>query len=255
MNALKLGTEGLESAEISRVRILLRLLAGNPHFKWVYATEGPFDAILCSNAWPVARCAITIDLLPEGSIGGSDCLVRPIEADALEALLFKLQGQLQPTVFAELSPIEFDIFAAPHKTRATSQATVAEAPRPPQATPKVFEVLKPQDVASAGDSEQYRLNRWPPQAVLRDSKDRLRLANLISRKSLSVEQLVQSSGIATAEVQAFLTVLQSFGIVNVELIAPSASVPRMSTDTCVAPRQKQKQKRSFLSALRRKLGI
>lgn len=227
MSLLKLGIEGLESAEVSCVKILLRLLTGNPQFAWVYATEGPFDALLCGDRETHTRCAVVIDVLPAGCAADTGALSRPIEADKLETLLLTLQNQLQPTVFGELLPEADGIFGSFETTHAA----------PLEATP----------------TPEYKLNRWPPQAVLRDSRDRIRLANLISRKSLTVEQMVQGSGISRAEVQAFVTVLQSFGIVSVALAATGSSVPRLSTATCAAPRQKQK--RSFLSAIRRKLGI
>lgn len=257
MSALKLGIEGLESAEVSRVRILLRLLKGNAQFAWEYAVEGPFDALLCANAVAKARCAVVIDVLPQGLAASAGALSRPIEADQLEALLLGLQNQLQPTVFGELMPEPFDVFGSFAETHAAPMAPVVERTPPNLQSPITAAALSSSTIhgalAGTPTTEEYKLKRWPPQAVLRDSKDRIRLANLISRKPFSIEQLSQSSGIAVAEVQAFITVLQSFGIVNVALATPSVSVPRLSTATCAAPRQKQK--RSFLSAIRRKLGI
>ncbi|MDZ7891565.1 MAG: hypothetical protein U5L73_07375 [Rhodoferax sp.] len=253
MTPLTLGIEGLESAELSRVRILLRLLKGNPHFHWTYAAEGPFDALLCANPEALARSAVVIDVLPTGSARSAGTLVRPIEAANLEALLMQLQNQLQPTVFGGLEPELGDIFASFAETHAGALDRVP--PLTPALLPAPQAGLNEAaaEPESSFGNEEYRLKRWPPQAVLRDSKDRIRLANLISRKSFSIEQLVQSSGISQGEVQAFITVLQSFGIVNVAQATVSASVPRLSTATCAAPRQKQK--RSFLSAIRRKLGI
>lgn len=258
MSVLKLGIEGLESADVSRVRILLRLLTGNPQFAWVYAAEGPFDALLAGDGETQTRCAVVIDVLPAGSTAYAGAICRPIEADALEALLLTLQNQLQPTVFGELLPGSDDIFGS---FEATHAAPLAPTPAPVQmlVTPAVTSTVVASstrltaDLMAASGTEEYKLKRWPPQAVLRDSRDRIRLANLISRKSLTVEQMVQGSGISRAEVQAFVTVLQSFGIVSVALAATGSSVPRLSTATCAAPRQKQK--RSFLSAIRRKLGI
>lgn len=257
MTALKLGMEGLESAEVSRVRILLRLLKGNVQFAWEYAAEGPFDALLCANAVAQSRCAVVIDVLPQGSAAAAGALSRPIEAEQLEALLLGLQNQLQPTVFGELMPEPDNVSLSFAETYAAPLAPVAERalvqPQEPLTPSAALPRFISADLTPLTGTEEYKLKRWPPQAVLRDSKDRIRIANLISRKHFSVDQLAQSSGIAVAEVQAFITVLQSFGIVNVALARPIASVQRLSTATCAAPRQKQK--RSFLSALRRKLGI
>jgi hypothetical protein len=251
MLSLKLGIEGLESAEVSRVRILLRLLKGNPEFAWDYATEGPFDALLSAIPQSAQRAAVVIDLLPEGTRTYPGALVRPVAADALETVLMALQSQLQPTVFGDLAPAE--LASNPVETRLAE----AVVPQPRPAPPVVLRsAALPQTtveaVANLGN-EEYKLKRWPPQAVLRDNKDRIRLANLISRKPFTAAQMAQLSGLALADVQAFITVLQSFGIVSVALAAPVASAQRLGTDTCVAPRKNSK--RGFLSALRRKLGI
>lgn len=100
MTALKLGIEGLNIADISRIKILLRLLTGTHNFLWVFASEGPYDAVLTDQEHPTAIAnAVRIEVLPEGSMGGPSVLVKPIDATQLEEVLQALQNQLQPTVF------------------------------------------------------------------------------------------------------------------------------------------------------------
>ena len=239
MTSLKLGIVGLESAEISRVRILLRLLAGSPNFHWSYAAVGPFDAVLIAQSIATPVDAVRIDVLPAGAAAVGGSLLLPIDANALEEVLYILQRQLQPTEFGELfeSPLSVSTSIEEH-----SLVIARVAP------------TSAQNHFSIDDSAKYKLKRWPPQAVLRDRKDRVRIANLISRNSFSVEQIVQSSGISKAEVRSFITVLQSFGILNVNETTVEQSTLRLSTHTSAAPRQGM-AKRSLLSAIRRTLGI
>lgn len=239
MTALKLGIIGLEPTEISRVRILLRLLTGSPNFHWSYAAVGPFDAVLIAQGIAAPADAVRIDVLPAGAAAISGSLLPPIDANALEDVLYILQRQLQPTEFGELfeSPLSISTAMEEH-----SLITVPVAQ------------TSAQNQFSIDDNAEYKLKRWPPQAVLRDSKDRVRIANLISRNSFSVEQIVQSSGISKTEVQSFITVLQSFGILNVTETALEQLTLRRSTHTSAVPRQGV-AKRSLLSTIRRTLGI
>ncbi|MDH0774334.1 hypothetical protein N5C96_13095 [Delftia tsuruhatensis] len=94
MTSLKLGIVGLESAEISRVRILLRLLAGSPNFHWSYAAVGPFDAVLIAQSIATPADAVRIDVLPAGAAAVGGSLLLPIDANALEEVLYILQGVL-----------------------------------------------------------------------------------------------------------------------------------------------------------------
>lgn len=239
MTALKLGIIGLEPIEISRVRILLRLLTGSPNFHWSYAAVCPFDAVLIAQGIAAPADAVRIDVLPAGAAATSGSLLLPIDANALEDVLYILQRQLQPTEFGELfeSPLSISTSMEEHSLITLPVAQISA-----------------QNQFSIDDNAEYKLKRWPPQAVLRGSKDRVRIANLISRNSFSVEQIVQSSGISKTEVQSFITVLQSFGILNVTETALEQSTLSLSTHTSAAPRQGM-ARRSILSAIRRTLGI
>ncbi len=227
---------GLTSIEVSRVRILIRLLRGASDFHWVYAPDAPFDAVLVGQDAKAPTGAIVIDVLPAGSQSANAALKQPIEVPALEGLLYKLQVQLQPTDFGGLYEI-------PRTKSAPEDAPPPlGSPGAPNESPLTVE-----------DNASYKLTRWPPQVVLRDSKDRLRIANLISRNAFSVEEVVRSTGISKEEVQSFMTVLQSFGIVKVEISHgltrdPSYAYPNTTPSQILV-------KRGLLSAIRRTLGI
>lgn len=235
MITLKLGIIGLQSADISRVRILLRLLKGSPNFQWVYAADGPFDAVLIAQGVATYTGGVRIEVLPSDGEATNGALLLPIEAQALEEVLCKLQTQLQPTVFGEF----FEIPSVMSKS-AEMHVTVPEVPA--------------QKLSTLDDTAEYRLKRWPPQLVLRDSKDRIRIANLISRNSFSVEQIVQSTGVSKTEVQSFIAVLQSFGIVSVAETALEQFKASLNHNTSAAQSQVQ-TKWGLFSAIRRTLGI
>lgn len=235
MTALKLGIIGLDSADISRVKILLRLLTGSHNLHWVYVAKGPFDATLTAQGVATLPGAVRIDVLPAGAAAVRGALVLPVEAGALENVLYSLQKQLQPAVFGEVLAATPPVLGSANASAAVPATTVHNLP-------------------VMDDTAEYKLKRWPPQAILRDSKDRIRIANLISRKSFSVAQIVISSGISKTEVQSFITVLQSFGIVNVDETTLAESTVRLYTHSRAASSQ-AKAKRSLLSAIRRTLGI
>lgn len=195
---LRLGTLGLPQAEAGLVRAWLVLAATEPGFDWRLGQEPPYDALLADGAHLSLRseglpvlgerlCVLgqTSATLP----AGATLMERPLRQEALTGWLSRLGVSM----------------------RATSALQVAQ----PAATP-----------AGAGLAEatatRWKLRRWPPQQLLRDSRTRMRMASLLSRRALSVDELAYLSGGDPADCQVFLQMLQGFDLLE-KVVRPAAT--------------------------------
>lgn len=196
---LRLGTLGLPQAEAGLVRAWLVLAATEPGFDWRLGNEPPYDAVLADGAHLSLRSeglpalGERLCVLGQTSAGlpaGATLLERPLRQEALAGWLSGLA-------------------ASPRATSAPQVASRAAAP------------LKPA-TAEAG-SARWKLRRWPPQQLLRDSRTRMRMASLLSRRALDVDELARLSGGDPADCQVFLQMLQGFDLV--ERIERPAAAP------------------------------
>lgn len=127
MSVLKLGTEGLSDAETRLVKTLLKLMAVDSDFRWIYAAEGPTDGLLidATSASPGSNCtAILIKLVDKGQSLCDNTFQRPINSPALKEWLKMVERQCQ---------------AAPRMALESAYQGSSSEP-----------------------SEAYRLTRWPP---------------------------------------------------------------------------------------------
>lgn len=215
---LRVGVHQLPLPQAGLVRALVQLLSrGSANFRWTFAQEAPYDALIVDPHSPDLRdpsllaAAPALSILgapPEPASAGFTVLEWPLRAERLESWLTSVQQQV----------------AAPD-------------PRPP-----------PPMAAQAPDA-CYRLKRWPPQELLRDPF-RIRLATLLSRRHLSLAELVQISGQDAARCQTFLQMLQGFNLL--ELRAADAPDSGMPSNAAHAPSPPQ---RGLIQSIRRRLGI
>jgi len=207
---LHLGTLGLPQAESGLVRAWLVLAATDSGFDWRLANEPPYDAVLADGA----HLSLRTEGLP--ALGERLCVLGQTSADLPAGVTLLERPLRQEALTGWLAGLATTM-------RATSAPQVAQ----PAATPAG---AGPAATASA----RWKLRRWPPQQLLRDSRTRMRMASLLSRRALSVEELAYLSAGDPADCQVFLQMLQGFDLL--ERVARPAAAAKPVTTAHVATR-------------------
>lgn len=199
----RLGTLGLPQAEAGLVRAWLALAATEPGFDWRLGQEPPFDAVLADGAHLSLRSVglplqgERLCILGQTSAelpAGATLLERPLRQEALMGWLTSLSSAAPAMPAMQVGP-------------SANTATGA--------------IAGLADTASA----RWKLRRWPPQQLLRDSRSRMRMASLLSRRALSAQELAHLSGGDPADCQVFLQMLQGFDLVDRVARPPAATAP------------------------------
>ena len=104
---------------------------------------------------------------------------------------------------------------------------------------------------------RFKLRRWPPAALLRSDPNRIRMATLLSRRALNAAELATISQQPVQECQAFLTTLQTTGLVNVQKEPAPAPAPAAAGAPAPAapPKPAPTFARGLISGIRRRLGL
>lgn len=195
-SSLRVGAYLLSDAEANLLRALLRLFNYDDKSRWVFAEEAPFDALVVDNARAqvvsaasLPRATRILRLVDNGdSLAGTvDVLERPIRSNRFESWLSQVAGEL-----------------------GSASAVIDMQPKAPSEAPARAKVVTDSD-----RSKSFKLRRWPPAAVLRNDGQRIRIATLLSRRALSLSQLVRLAGQAEDDVMLFLRVMQSAQLLDV----------------------------------------
>lgn len=215
---LRVGVHQLPLPQAGLVRALVQLLSrGTANFRWTFAHEAPYDALIVDP--------------------NSADLRDPSLLTAAPAL--SILGPPPGAASAAFTVLEWPLRAERLESWLTSvQQHVAGSE--PQACP-----MNAVQVSEAS----YRLKRWPPQELLRDPF-RIRLATLLSRRQLSLAELVQVSGQEASRCQTFIQMLQGFGLLEVG--AADAPDGGAESSSAAPPRAPQ---RGLIQSIRRRLGI
>lgn len=112
--------------------------------------------------------------------------------------------------------------------------------------------------AAFGDStalatERYRLRRWPQAELLRGDRQRVRLATLLSRQSLTVGELAELSQLPSGQCQDFARLLQDHGLLHVAQPLAAPSRPVRPSEPQAAPAAAGRW--NLVRSIRRKLGL
>ena len=194
---LRLGTYKLPAAETALIQTLLRLYAQNTASHWIYASAPPYDALLAD---------------------GSTAEGQSPTLDRLAPIVLRLARRSENTTHDLLErPIRPDRFQQWLQT--IEQKLLAQAARAKRENPT-----------------RYRLLRWPPASVLRDDADRIRMATLLSRRFLSVQELVSISRQSENICMDFIHMLQEASLLQTQ--AEAASNPSDSPSDLPAPRKR-----------------
>lgn len=266
MELLRLGLAGLTAAEKGLVATLFRLHGIDRSFIWTLVTEPPFDALLVD-----AQCLdvefehlrgkqTRLMRLAQHGIQSDGVMTRPIRSDLLLNWLNSIElGLLH-------SPSEaFASTAHPSQIEHTSvlsklkTPTAPLAPTQPQATTPV-QAPPPPEWALRGDSTEYKLKRWPAASLLSKDVTRVRLATMISRRAMSLQEASTLSRISTQRCEEFLLEWARHGLVSmrsqpVELMhsdAPAANDPAQGISR---PTARHGFGVSLIHSIRKRFGI
>ena len=229
---LRIGVFLLSDTEANLLRALLRLFNYDDKARWVFSDEAPYDALVVDNARvqsvsaeSLPRAARILRLISAGDAlaGAGDTMERPIRSNRFESWLKQTAEELGgggPAVVVERP-----------KAQVTSESTD-----------------RSRSVTDSDRRKFFKLRRWPPTAVLRNDNQRVRIATLLSRKSLSLAQLVRLAGQDEDDVMIFLRVMQSAQLLDVvdRDTSPSEVAPPPPVEPSIMKR--------LISGLRRSLG-
>ena len=222
MSQLRLGAYNLPLAEIALIKTLIRLFAHSETFRWEFASAPPYDAVLVdatvadSVSADIPRMAkAVLRLTRRNSASGPDTLERPIRAE-------RLQGWLLATEKRLLSLRG----ATPSETRA----------------PAAF----PQGV-------RLKLKRWPAHLLLRGDASRIRIATLLSRRALTVDEVSLLCQQPVTDCEIFLQVLRAANLLEMQREPSSLQGQGQAAASDFTP--KARISRGLISSIRRRLGL
>jgi hypothetical protein len=183
MTLMRLGVQGLAPPEAGLVRALMVLLARNTEgFRWVLVQHPPFEALIVGEDL-AGRSRFAPEDHATAVVAGLD--EPPPGMPAARVLARPLR---QEQLAAWLAEVQHRPALQPG-TGSPGQS----APREPQ---------------------RVRLRRWPPRSLVHDDPKRIRLAAMLTRRHLSLPELVTLSGVPEAQCTVFLHVLQGIGVLE-----------------------------------------
>ncbi|MBP6666765.1 MAG: hypothetical protein KBG69_10360 [Ottowia sp.] len=237
MSTLRLGAYKLPAAEVVLVQTLFRLYSHGDTFRWTFVTAPPYDALLVDGTTDegmnpdVDRMAKAVLRLTRMNSGRApNTLERPIRADRLQDWLKNTEHDLIQTRPATL----------------LDEASLPTAAEAPAAAPVQINPLR------------FKLRRWPPAALLRSDPNLIRMATLLSRRALNAAELATISQQPVQECQAFLTTLQTTGLVDVQkapVAPPAGSAPAQAAAAPKPAAPAPAFARGLISGIRRRLGL
>lgn len=202
MESFKLGVLGLPQAEQSLVATLFRLHRVDPSFAWTLTTAPPFDALLVDSSLPTMSYVHCVDqrtrvkrLGPQGRSNPWE-LPRPIRSDLLIEWLSSIEIPLLQEL-RRVGPENGTLGANPVAKSPTSNETNA-----------------PVEGALPHAHTMFKLRRWPAPGVLAQDTSRLRMATLLSRKSMHLSELAMLSRVTSSACLAYLRELDAHGVLE-----------------------------------------
>jgi len=222
---MRLGTFGLDAAIVRHIGVLLRFLDHQNSQRWQLVDAPPMDLLVTTpqlrNELPdhlrqSARAIVEYGARDDDTPSPHD-LPRHFRSRHLEAVIKGLDAPAQ-------------------RTAAEALPAAAHASPPPAPVAKT-------------ESSQFRLLRWPPAALVRRDPTRTRLAAMLTRAPISVEELAQRSGQSLQACLNFVNALQSVGLIESTRSNPAPIA------TANPERPRKSLATGLINSLRRHLGL
>ncbi|CAN5273389.1 hypothetical protein BH10PSE16_BH10PSE16_27920 [soil metagenome] len=216
----------LPPGEVILIRTLVQIFSQADTFGWVFAHEGPYDALIIDSALSTAngsdaapQAKAILKLISRDTAPSPHTLQRPIKAEKLQEWLKTAEVDL-PT-----------------------NQTIAVAQQSPglQAMPET----------------RFRLLRWPPTALLQNDATLIRMSSLLSRRALQLSELAELSNQSVDSCRLFIEKLLPMKLVSCESTAPTVTL----SYTTLRPEQQTSTPakipfhRGLISGIRRRLGL
>lgn len=204
MDTLKLGLAGLSLAEEALVATLFRLHRVDPSFIWALPPEGPFDALLvdvgCDERAYARWAGRKVHVMRLGRLGGEavdGVLQRPIRSDLLVRWL---------------NSIEVDVLHGGQDAFASTVCGAYTETRPPSAFNSIFSDVPTFNAPEREDPLRafkfgacsFKLRRWPTPDLLRGDVHRIRMATMLSRRHLKLNELCALSRLSEVKCEEFV---------------------------------------------------
>lgn len=262
MDALRLGLIGLSSAEDSLIATLFRLHRVDPSFIWALATQPPYDALLVDSACKANEfehlMGLDTKLMRLGPIGSEEPgeLARPIRSDYLIRWL--------NTIEVEILHSSGDQFASTGIQSRHSRSWLDSDAGTGRRQPVIVEGQNERPHSHAlPDGGRFKLLRWPTGPLLSGDVNRIRMATMLSRRSLTVQDLNATTQVADGACKVFLQELHDAGLLEVVTPNPTSEAAGVAqvdakTQGGMAPLPEAKARgvgRSLLRSIRKRFGI
>lgn len=213
MGSLKLGVIGLSAPEQSLVATLIRLHRLDPAFIWTLATAPPFDALLVdvgvaarSYVLSAGPRACVKRLSAPGSPANRGEMPRPIRSDLLVGWLNSIETGLLKEA-RHVAP-------ATGGSGGSSAGTVTTSAEASAIANAAGSLEAAHESPLHNDHTGFRLKRWPGVGVLAQDVRRVRMATLLSRKVMNLNELTMLSRLPATVCLAFLRELEMQGLLD-----------------------------------------
>lgn len=259
MELLRLGLAGLSAAENALVATLFRLHGVDRSFIWTLAVEQPFDALLVDVQCPETEIQhlkgthTRLMRLERHGVQSDGVMSRPIRSDLLLNWLNSIEIDLLHNPggasASTTPPSQIEVISVlpqlKHLTPARA-ATVAPA-KPPL----------PPGWASRGDGTEYKLVRWPPQSMLNKDVARVRVATMMSRRAMSLQEASTLSRIPPERCEEFLIEWTRHGLVSMSdrPVANGMTAPPNPTSDAARLTSRAGFGASLIHSIRKRFGI
>lgn len=226
MSDLRIGVFDLEPKDAAYIRALVRLFAHTEKLGWSFAEHPPYHAVVTDHAARSAHPAfferfkgLVVTMVSPPGVPEMNTVAYPIRANQFRDWLKLRQTELMHTLYS-----------------------TEEATQPPAAN-------------DLGE-RRFKLRRWPASALLLGEPMRLRIATLMSRNAMNVQQLAQLTGQPEGACRQFLGLLQSAGLlVEVKTIASAPAVAGKGQAGAAEAAAEAEVKLGLMASIRRRFGI